>query len=521
MLDFNAATPDGNEKIRRLIVSASVHEPGQSWPEPKPLVSTLPAVARLEPDMLPDAIRGYVLDVSARSQCPVDFVAVCALVGLASMLGNKIRIRPKQFDDWTIVPNLWGAIIGRPSAMKSPSMTAALAPVYALQDEARKNWEADCAARKIDAEVADIAKGAAKKKARRLAETGDLDQARDLIQGAGGDNDEDPPQPRFIINDATVEKLGELLNENPNGLTQVRDELAGWLGRMESEEHCTDRAFYLEAFNGDSPFTYDRIGRGTIQIAACTLSLIGGIQPSRLAPLVRGALTGAGNDGLIQRLQLAVWPDDSKDWTWIDRRPDEAARESYFLAFRHLHALAPVDLPASAEDMPTVMRFDEEAQGLFRKWMEEIQIRARAGGLPSVMESHILKMPKTVAALALLFELLDGGRVVVGKVATARALDWADYLESHARRVYAAGETMIEDGARLIWSRRKQLPDTFTARDIHQKAWAGLTDRETVGDILEMLTDLQWVGAERKTDSAGGRPTITYSWNPRLIGKEG
>ena len=520
MIDFSAAKPDGSEKIRRLVAAAPVHDPAPAWPDPAPLETTLPAVAGIEAEMLPAAIRDYVFDVAARSQCPVDFVAVCALVGLASMLGNKVRIRPKQHDDWTIVPNLWGAIIGRPSAMKSPSMTAALAPLYALQDEARKNWDAECATRKIEAEMADLTRGAAKKKARKAAEAGDLDQARDLIKRAGCEDEEDPPQPRFIVNDATVEKLGELLNENPNGLTQVRDELAGWLGRMESEEHCTDRAFYLEAFNGDSPFTYDRIGRGTIQIAACTLSLIGGIQPSRLAPLVRGALTGASNDGLIQRLQLAVWPDDKKDWTWVDRRPDEAARETYFLAFRRLHALAPVDMPASADDVPSVMRFDEKAQAMFREWMEEIQARARAGGMPSVMESHLLKMPKTVASLALLFELLDGGRTSVGAVATARALDWADYLESHARRVYAAGETMIEDGARLIWSRRAQLPEPFTARDVQRKGWAGLTDREVIGGILDFLADLRWLRSDQRDGGSGGRPTTTFIWNPKLTSEE-
>ena len=100
------------------------------------------------------------------------------------------------------------------------------------------------------------------------------------------------PCPRLVVNDATVEKLGELLNENPNGLLLIRDELPGWLAKMESDEYQSDRAFYLEAFNGDGRFTYDRIGRGTIAIENCTLSIIGGIQPSRLAPLVRGAVSG-------------------------------------------------------------------------------------------------------------------------------------------------------------------------------------------------------------------------------------
>ena len=50
------------------------------------------------------------------------------------------------------------------------------------------------------------------------------------------------------------------------------------------------KGVYLEAFNGDGRFTYDRIARGTIVIENCTLSLVGGIQPSRLAPIVRGAV---------------------------------------------------------------------------------------------------------------------------------------------------------------------------------------------------------------------------------------
>jgi uncharacterized protein DUF3987 len=79
--------------------------------------------------------------------------------------------------------------------------------------------------------------------------------------------------------------------------------------------------------------------------------------------------------------------------------------------------------------------------------MTEIQTKARSGKLPSMLESHLLKMPKAVAALALVFELSDGGRGTVGSVAVARALDWADYLFSHAIRLYSAGSVLAENGA--------------------------------------------------------------------------
>lgn len=89
-----------------------------------------------------------------------------------------------------------------------------------------------------------------------------------------------------------------------------RDELSGFLRAMDREGHEQDRAFYLEAWNGYSRYTYDRIGRGTLDIEACCVSILGGIQPGPLSDyLICAVRQGAADDGLIQRFQLAVWPD--------------------------------------------------------------------------------------------------------------------------------------------------------------------------------------------------------------------
>ena len=162
---------------------------------------------------------------------------------------------------------------------------------------------------------------------------------------------------------------------------------------MEKEEFQGERALYLEAFSGDGCFTYDRIVRGTIHIQNCTLSIIGGVQPSRIAPLVRGAMSGTSNDGLLQRLQMTVWPDDICSWRWVDRKPDRDARDAFEDVFRYLSTL-----PRGFQDRPHVLRFTPEAQNLYREWMENIQVEARSGVLTSTLESHVLKMPKTVAS---------------------------------------------------------------------------------------------------------------------------
>jgi hypothetical protein len=134
-----------------------------------------------------------------------------------------------------------------------------------------------------------------------------------------------------------------------------------------------------------------------------------------------------------------------------------------------------------------------------------------------VLESHILKMPKTVAALALIFELADGGRGAIEAVATARALDWAGYLQSHVTRLYSAGSVMAENGARVIIERRARLPRPFTARDVQRKEWAGLTDRDVVAAAIELLVAACICRETPSTPLPGGeRPSVGYVWNPRI-----
>jgi hypothetical protein len=199
---MSALDPIPLEQAERL-------EGDRAWPAPLPIVSTLPPVAPFVREMLPSVIADYVLDVADRQQAPPDFVAVAALCGLAALLGSKIRIRPKQQDDWTVTPNLWGAIIGRPSAMKSPAMASALAPIYALEASMREAWEGGLKTKAVDDALAALAQKDNKKQAEKAMRSGDRDRARSLLENLSGDDQEDPTCPRLIVNDATVEKLGE------------------------------------------------------------------------------------------------------------------------------------------------------------------------------------------------------------------------------------------------------------------------------------------------------------------------
>lgn len=145
--------------------------------------------------------------------------------------------------------------------------------------------------------------------------------------------------------------------------------------------------------------------------------------------------------------------------------------------------------------------------------MKEIQVMARSIDNHPALESHMLKMPQTIAGLALLFEIIDGGREAVGIEATARALEWADYLLSHAKRLYSLAINHSLDGARLILARKNKLPDPFGARDIQRKGWSGLDSIEAVNDALNWLIDYGHIQSNSlSTADTNGRPKIVYQW---------
>ena len=111
-----------------------------------------------------------------------------------------------------------------------------------------------------------------------------------------------PTECRFIVNDSTAEKVLVLLSQNPRGLLQFRDDLVGFLKGLDREGRETDRAFYLECWNGDGHFQQDRISRETEE--GLCLSILGGITPAPLEAYLRETFKDGRDDGFVQRFQM-------------------------------------------------------------------------------------------------------------------------------------------------------------------------------------------------------------------------
>jgi hypothetical protein len=521
------------EQLREMIENTPEWSPvtAGGWGVMEPLPSATPPVPTLPPELLPVPLREWLTDVAERAPVPLEFVAMSALSGLGSVIGRQVGINPEQFDDYTVVANLWGAIIGRSGKMKTHAISEGLRHVRRLETEAGEAYEGASAGREAEQVVLKAETGNVEASIKAALNGSDSSKLaalqHELTELIEQKDNADAPARRFITNDATTEKLGALMKENPRGLLVFRDELAGFLQTLEKSGREGDREFYLEAWNGTGSFSVDRIGRGLVRISALTLTLCGSIQPGKLKRYVAEAVgDGGGSDGLLQRVQLLVWPDEDAFPVWEPSTKFQNV-EAKNRAWDVYRRLSEIELPNSGDEETNkipALHFTPDAQTLHTAWRSELENRLRTETVDTpAFESHISKYRSLAPALALVYylaELADGeaiGNVPIDPL--KKALAMCDFLEMHARKVFAPELNL---GLASAYALSKKIlsgavHDGDTIREIYRHGWTDLTDSKDTFAAVEVLERHGWVCIER--EGTGGRATDTLSLHSELRGK--
>lgn len=499
-----------------------------SWPAPEMISHNVMPVQPFTPDLLPESLRPWVMDIAHRMQCPIDFIAAAAIVMLGSVIGTGCAVRPKQNDNWTEVPNIWGAAIGRPGRLKSPAISAAMTPLYRLDSLAQADFQLAMMAHQQVVLTNKMTADLLKKKVSADKTFDPKQPSADFLeyQRLSGLNLEEPKTKRFHTNDCTIESLGEMLQTNPRGILVEHDELTGLLAGFERPGREGERQGYLTAWNGTGSHRVDRIGRGNIFIEHFCASIFGGIQPDKLELYLAEAQYNHGNDGFIQRLQAMVYPDDVPVVGIVDQSPDAAAADTVMKIV--LGLANDIDAAKPTQDNQyeiPYFRFEvKKAQPLFYKWLQSLTLGIAAED-NNLMQEHLGKYRKLIPALSLIFHLVE---MAADKVKPGRpiginslqmAIRWADYLESHARRVYAMATDYKVQAAQLLATKIKgrHLEAGFSARDVVRKGWSRLSDQDEVKAACDELEAASWIRRKPTEGKRSGRPALpTYDINPTV-----
>ncbi len=470
-------------------------------------------------DLVPEPLRAWASDIAEYAGAPfaVPFAAVMA--ELSSVIGRKIGIRLKRYDtDFIVAPVIWSLVIGPSGMLKSPPMHSAMRPLRRLAVDSSRNfstahplWEKAHAAWK---------------------------KRKELAEGKNQEFKEDEPEERterrYIVNDSTVQKLGMIVQENPNGFLFYRDEFSAFFRGLERKGHETDRQFFMEAWHGTKTFTSDTLSRGAFHLPPLFIAMTGSITPGPFTAYMRDVFgEGREDDGLAQRFQLAVWPDPLKSGVGKDVPRNDATYPKVLEIFRTLDNMLvrerfdPQLDPHDVYGMPYI-GFSAAAQEIMNQYFRELDQKSRDKDEHPALTSHFAKYKSLLPALALIHHVCDhAAGKDTGKPVSLEAITVArrtcKVLATHAHRVYSPllRRRPSERSADALYKKilkgeivgpikprdvQRAHPTIFENADIIEAALSNLTKRGVVAP-RPMST-----GAKR-----GPQKTTVYDINPRVF----
>ena len=284
--DAMAQIARGQQSQRNLLASVKVTEPvpeddGEATKQKPFPVSSFP---------LP--IANFCRQLTDAQCVDASYVGLPILVAAGAAIGNMARLYLKK--GFIVPPTLWGAVVGKSGTNKSAPLAAIMAPL------------------------------------------------RDVIPSDGLTNDLLNPQGRLCVGDATLEALIGLLAENPRGILQFRDELAGWAKSFNAYRKGGaggDEQAWIEFWNASSYQLDRKTNNEQLYIPVASCSILGGIPPAIFADCCDPAKFASG---LIPRMLIVCPPMRDSYWS-EDEVADDATgawRDAiHWLRSRPFHSL--------------------------------------------------------------------------------------------------------------------------------------------------------------------------------------
>ena len=484
------------------------------WDEPVPFPTIEPPV--FPTDKLSWWMDQYVKAEAIATQTPQDLAAVLALVIAGAAVAKKYTVLVRG--TWTEQTNLFGVVALPPGSRKSAVFRDVSYPLGGYEKIAAEQMKPHIVRAKIAKSTAEKIAAEAEKVV--IARPDNQDAMRHyLMLKERAESLQIPASPRFVVDDATPEKLVSMLFQQGGKLALLSPE-GGVFERLAGKSASgTDVVeVYLKAHAADD-IRLDRIGRGEEFIEKPALSLGLAVQPSMIRAL--SAKEGFRGRGLLARFLYSMPKCNigNRDTT-APAVPKETS---------DLYEECIVDLMRLKAEKPHVLSFSEKARARFAQFEAWVEPRLAEGGELYDFADWGSKLPGAAARIAGILHCCDS--VADGKTpesseidesVVTRALKIAWYFVGHAKIAFAEmrfGE--IHDNAKAIleWLKRDGR-SMIGRRDIYR----ALKDRfKTSGEMDDPLKELRERGYIRDfvpDEKSRGRPPEAYKVNPRIFSKK-
>jgi hypothetical protein len=441
--------------------------------------------------VLPADLSRLVECGAAALPCPPDYIA-CTLLGLAgAAIGASRSLCVK--DGYYVRPNMYLGVIGPPGARKSPALALLAAPFYQRQSELH-----------------------------------DADELALADWTASGSTDKTKrPRPKAVyIDDATVESIAALLQDNPRGLVSIQDELSAWIANLNAYKvngKGADFEFFLKAWTGATHSVHRRNPDARpIFLRYPCLSVVGMVTPKKVRETFA---VGDESTGFLERILLsypAAVPARGETWQCVP--PD--VTDAWEFTLRDLWNLEGEQTDHGPR--PHAVNLTSCGRRAWERFTGELADAQNASGFPVHLRAFWSKHESYGARIALVLHLLrhaaaPGRHADVDGRAVDEAAVVIKYFQAHLLKLLGTlgSDPDTERAQRVVdWivkERRTAFKRHEAKRDVRSD---GLID--TLADMDRAINRLirhnhLRVAIPEPTKGRGRPPSDLYECHPDLL----
>lgn len=279
---------------------------------------------------LPHKVQNIIWELHSSMMLPIPYCFSSIMTAVSGSIANSKALCTQN--GYIVYPNIFMALIGESGENKSQPIRWFMKPLWNRNADMLKDYNGD-----LEAYLREVSKG--------------------------NPDAEKPKKVQFIIQDATMEAIKEILYENPRGLLVVFDELISWIKSFSRYKrgNSSEEGEWIVIFDGDSLMVNRKGDARVLYIKHPFVALIGSIQPYVLCEAFKGS---GMEDGLLWRIFMTYSEHPASPLLWNDSKPDESlqARWSEIIT-------AILDQSFNVDyDCPKALRYTDDAWAIIRNW---------------------------------------------------------------------------------------------------------------------------------------------------------
>ena len=354
------ATPTTAATAATAATTADTGETGETGTGESRILPPPPAVPV---EAFPPAIATLLQEAAKAFTVPLQIPAACMLSFISRLVGRSRLISVKE--SWVEAANLWIAVVAQSGMGKSPCMKAFARPVELLEYEAKRAFDDAYAEYESDLFQYQAQRS---HNAKQLARGKAAEGVSQLMRP------DEPTKKQVIVDDSTMESLGNVLRANPKGNVWDKDEIAGLMADADKYNNSTggQRARLLSAYDC-GPWKVERVSdpRRNLYIPKACVGIFGGIQPGMMSNVFEAGSSGVDEaSGFLQRFIFVRAEADAPSY-WTEAVFSRESRAMLDQLAAHLWQWD-ISYNDKGQEIEAIVPVSRQAKALFVGWYNSV-----------------------------------------------------------------------------------------------------------------------------------------------------